>query len=43
MCSSDLGALERGLKTLRMAGVEKLLAGMTTADEVLRVTQLDVM
>jgi general secretion pathway protein E len=37
------GALERGLKTLRMAGVEKLLAGMTTADEVLRVTQLDVM
>jgi general secretion pathway protein E len=37
------GALERGLRTLRMAGVEKLLAGMTTADEVLRVTQLDVM
>jgi general secretion pathway protein E len=37
------GALERGLKTLRMSGVQKLLAGMTTPDEVLRVTQLDVM
>lgn len=36
------GALERGLKTLRMSGVQKLLAGMTTPDEVLRVTQLDV-
>jgi general secretion pathway protein E len=36
------GALERGLRTLRMAGVEKLLAGQTTPDEVLRVTQLDV-
>ena len=36
------GALERGLRTLRMDGVEKLLAGMTTPDEVLRVTQLDV-
>jgi general secretion pathway protein E len=37
------GALERGLRTLRMDGVEKLLAGMTTPDEILRVTQLDVM
>ncbi|MBL8754666.1 MAG: Flp pilus assembly complex ATPase component TadA [Planctomycetes bacterium] len=37
------GALERGLKTLRMSGVQKLLAGMTTPDEVLRVTQLDVL
>lgn len=36
------GALERGLKTLRMDGVSKLLAGMTTPEEVLRVTQLDV-
>ncbi|MBL8726244.1 MAG: Flp pilus assembly complex ATPase component TadA [Planctomycetes bacterium] len=36
-------ALERGLKTLRMSGVQKLLHGMTTPDEVLRVTQLDVM
>ncbi len=37
------GALERGLQTLRMDGVGKLLQGMTTADEVLRVTQLDVL
>jgi general secretion pathway protein E len=37
------GALERGLKTLRMDGVEKLLQGQTTPDEVLRVTQLDVL
>jgi general secretion pathway protein E len=36
------GALERGLKTLRMSGVQKLLGGLTTPDEVLRVTQLDV-
>ena len=37
------GALERGLRTLRMDGVEKLLQGLTTPEEVLRVTQLDVM
>ena len=37
------GALERGLKTLRMSGVHKLMNGLTTPDEVLRVTQLDVM
>ena len=37
------GALERGLRTLRMDGVEKLLQGLTTPDEVLRVTQLDVL
>ena len=36
------GALERGLRTLRMDGVNKLLAGHTTPEEVLRVTQLDV-
>ena len=36
------GALERGLRTLRMDGVEKLLQGLTTPAEVLRVTQLDV-
>ncbi len=36
------GAIERGLMTLRMDGVEKLLAGLTTPGEVLRVTQLDV-
>ncbi|MCA8977602.1 MAG: Flp pilus assembly complex ATPase component TadA [Planctomycetes bacterium] len=37
------GAIERGLVTLRMNGVEKLMLGMTTPEEVLRVTQLDVM
>ena len=36
------GALERGLRTLRMNGVEKVLQGATTPQEVLRVTQLDV-
>ncbi len=43
--ASDIkrGALERGLRTLRMDGLEKLLAGQTTPEEVLRVTQLDVM
>jgi len=36
------GALARGLRTLRMDGVEKLKAGLTTPTEVLRVTQLDI-
>ncbi len=36
------GAIERGLKTLRMDGIEKLLRGVTTPDEVVRVTQRDV-
>jgi general secretion pathway protein E len=36
------GALERGLRTLRMDGVDKVLSGLTTPEEVLRVTQLDV-
>lgn len=42
--ASDIkkGALERGIRTLRMDGIDKLLAGITTPDEVLRVTQLDV-
>lgn len=42
--ASDIkrGALKRGLRTLRMDGVEKLKQGLTTPQEVLRVTQLDV-
>ena len=36
------GALDRGLRTLRMDGINKLMNGMTTPEEVLRVTQLDV-
>ncbi len=36
-------AVERGtLKTLRQDGAEKVLRGLTTVDEVVRVTQLDV-
>jgi general secretion pathway protein E len=36
------GAIERGLKTLRMDGIQKFRAGLTTPDEVVRVTQRDV-
>lgn len=36
------GAVERGLTTLRMDGIDKLLNGLTTPDEVVRVTQRDV-
>jgi len=36
-------ALNAGLKTLRMDGARKVLAGTTTISEVLRVTQADVM
>ncbi|MHC4515755.1 MAG: GspE/PulE family protein [Planctomycetota bacterium] len=35
-------AIERGLRTLRMDGVVKLLNHLTTPEEILRVTQLDV-
>ncbi len=34
-------SLERGCRTLRMDGARKVMSGVTTADEVLRVTQLD--
>ncbi len=34
-------ALEQGMQTLRMDGARKILAGMTTIAEVLRVTQAD--
>ncbi len=37
-----LDAIKRGLVTLRMDGVKKVLSGITTADEVLRVTQRDI-
>jgi general secretion pathway protein E len=36
-------ALDAGLKTLRMDGARKVLDGITTISEVLRVTQADVM
>jgi general secretion pathway protein E len=35
-------ALERGFVTLRMDGATKVVRGITTADEVMRVTQMDV-
>ncbi len=35
-------ALDAGLQTLRMDGARKVLAGITTISEVLRVTQADV-
>mgnify|MGYP000128170982 CR=1 FL=1 len=36
------GATERGMISLREDGRQKVLGGVTTADEVLRVTQLDI-
>ena len=36
------GAISRGLRTLRMDGIDKLLAGETTPSEIVRVTQRDV-
>lgn len=36
-------ALDAGMQTLRMDGARKVLAGITTVSEVLRVTQTDVM
>ncbi len=35
-------AVQAGMQTLRMDGARKVLAGITTASEVLRVTQADV-
>jgi general secretion pathway protein E len=35
-------AIDRGMVTLRADGVEKIRQGLTTPDEVLRVTQLDL-
>jgi general secretion pathway protein E len=35
-------AVDRGFKTLRMDGAQKLIGAETTIEEVLRVTQLDV-
>ncbi len=35
-------ALAQGMRTLRDDGIAKALAGVTTLDEVLRVTQEDV-
>ena len=34
-------AIKRGMRTLRMYGARKVLAGKSTPDEILRVTQMD--
>ncbi len=34
-------AIKRGMRTLRMAGAGKVVAGLTTPEEVMRVTQMD--
>jgi len=36
------GCVERGMKTLRMDGAEKVRKGLTTIEEVRRVTQMDI-
>jgi type II secretory ATPase GspE/PulE/Tfp pilus assembly ATPase PilB-like protein len=36
-------SLNEGLQTLRMDGARKVLAGITSVAEVLRVTQADIM
>jgi len=38
----QLAVEKKGMKTLRMDGAQKVLEGITTPEEVLRVTQLDV-
>lgn len=39
--SIKMHAISRGMKTLRQDGIEKVLHGVTTLEEVLRVTQKD--
>jgi type IV pilus assembly protein PilB len=33
--------IDEGVKTLRMAGITKVLEGVTTVDEIMRVTASD--
>jgi general secretion pathway protein E len=40
--SMKRSAIERGFSTLRMDGASKVVRGLTTVEEVLRVTQMDV-
>jgi len=35
-------AVKQGMRTLRMDGVEKILLGQTTIEEVMRITQTDI-
>jgi type IV pilus assembly protein PilB len=34
-------AIKEGMSSLRMSGIEKVLAGMTTVEEIMRVTMAD--
>ena len=34
-------AIEEGMKTLRQDGAEKIMKGITTTEEILRVTQVE--
>jgi type IV pilus assembly protein PilB len=36
-----LAAIKNGMMTLRMSGIQKVLDGMTTTEEILRVTMAD--
>jgi type IV pilus assembly protein PilB len=36
-----MAAIRRGMVTLRMAGIRKVLEGVTTPEEILRVTMSD--
>ena len=36
-------AIKLGMKTLRMAGITKIKEGVTTVDEIVRVTASDTM
>ena len=36
-------AIKRGMRTLRMDGARKVLAGLTAPEEVLAVTQMDTL
>ena len=35
-------AIKRGVTTLRKDGVKKIIEGITTPDEILRVTQIEL-
>jgi type IV pilus assembly protein PilB len=36
-----VGAIKKGMATLRMSGIKKVLEGVTTPEEILRVTMAD--
>ncbi len=36
-----LGAIKSGMSTLRMSGIRKIMDGVTTPEEIMRVTMSD--